>query len=73
MTRTLFSCMVLRKFLEITNNKPNFSQCNINVSFFNLRFDLFSIIAKKSQSNQEQCSVCCSSPCFLCISCDYDE
>ena len=37
---------------------------NINISFFNLRFDLFSIIAKKSQSNQEQCTLCCGSPCF---------
>ena len=28
-------------------------------SFFNLRFDLFSVIAKKSQLNQEQCNVVC--------------
>ena len=30
-------------------------------------FDRFSIMAKSSQSNQEQYSLCCSSPCF-CIS-----
>ena len=51
MTRTLFFRMLLRKFLEIANNKPVFSQYNIfyklNIYFFNLRFDLFSIIAKE--------------------------
>ena len=44
---------------------------NINISFFNLRFDRFSIIAKKSQSNQEQCSLCCSSPCFCVLLCTH--
>ena len=44
---------------------------NINISFFNLRFDFFSIIAKKSQSNQEQCSLCCSSPCFRVLLCTH--
>ena len=50
MTRTLFFRMVLRKFLEITKNKPIFSQYNIfynYISFLSLRFDLFSIIAKE--------------------------
>ena len=37
----------------------------INISIFNLCFDLFSVVAKKSQSNQQQCSLCCRSPCFL--------
>ena len=44
---------------------------NINIPFFNLRFDRFSIIAKKSQSNQEQCSLCCSSPCFCVLLCTH--
>ena len=43
--------LVLRRFSEITNNKPIFSQCNIltntNIPFFNLPVDLISIIAKK--------------------------
>ena len=40
---------------------------NIDIFFFNLRFNRFSIIAKKSESNQEQYSLCCSSPCFFCF------
>ena len=51
MTRTLFFRMVFRKFSEITKNKPSFSQyiffTIMNISFFSLRFDLFSIIAKE--------------------------
>ena len=41
--------MVLRKLSEITNNKPIFvlNIKSMNISFFSLRFDLFSIIAKK--------------------------
>ena len=38
----------------------------MNISFFSLRFDLFS-----SQSNQEQCSLCCSSPCFRVLLCTH--
>ena len=34
-------------------------------------FDRFSIIAIKSQSNQEQCSLCCSSPCFCVLLCNH--
>ena len=55
MAITLFFRMVLRKFSVITNNKPIFSQYNI--SFSNLRFDLFSIIAKKV--NQIRNNVVC--------------
>ena len=51
MTRILFFRMVLRKFSEITNKKPIFSStifsANIHISFFGLRFDHFSIIAKE--------------------------
>ena len=48
MARTLFFRMVPRKFLEITNNKPIFSTIFFyKYFFFNLRFDLFSIIVKK--------------------------
>ena len=61
MARTLFFRMVLRKFSEITNNKPIFSQYNIfynmNISFFNQRFDFFSIIAK--EVNQVRNNVVC--------------
>ena len=52
MTATLLFRMVLRKFSEINNNKSIFSQynifCNYEYKFFSLRFDLFSIITKKS-------------------------
>ena len=50
MTKAFFFCMVLRKFSEIANNKPIFSQYNyaiMNISFFSLLFGLFSIFAKK--------------------------
>ena len=61
MTRTLFFCMVFRKFSEITKNKPIFSQYNVfynyNISFFSLHFDLFSIIPK--EVNQIRNSVVC--------------
>ena len=38
MARTLFFRMVLKKFSEITNNKPIFSQCNI---FYNYEYFFF--------------------------------
>ena len=44
---------------------------NINIPFFNLRFDRFSIIAKKCQSNQKQCNLCFSSPCFCVLLCTH--
>ena len=63
MARTLFFRMVLRNFSKITNNKPIFTQYNIFYNyeyfFFQSGFDLFLIINKKSQSNQEQCNLCC--------------
>ena len=64
---------VLRKFIENTNKKVcTIFFTNINISFFfTLCCDLFSIIAKKSQSNQEQCSLCCSSPCFRVLLCTH--
>ena len=50
MARTLFFRMVLRKFSEITNNKQflvgTIFFTIMNIAFFNLRFDLFLIIAK---------------------------
>ena len=51
MVRTLFFRMVFRKFLEITK-KTQFLvsaiSCTImNISFFSMRFDFFSIIAKE--------------------------
>ena len=46
MARTLSFRMVYGKFLETTKNKPIIFFTIINISFFSLRFDLFSIIAK---------------------------
>ena len=60
MARTLFFHMVFRRFSEITKNKPSFSTIFftiMNISFFNLRFDLFSIIAK--EVNQIRNNVVC--------------
>ena len=54
MARTLFFGMMLRKFSEITNNKPIFTLKKffvfftiINIFFFNLGFYLFLIIARE--------------------------
>ena len=75
MARALFFRMVLRKLPEITNNKPIFSQCN---SFYNYEYFFFQSAfwflfnhRQRSQSNQEQCSMCCSSPCFLILLCTH--
>ena len=59
--RTLFFRMVLRKFSEITNNKPVLVSTIffmiMNISLFNLRFDLFLIITK--EANQIRNNVVC--------------
>ena len=71
MARTLFSCMVFRKFSEITKNKPIFSQYNIfyNYEYFFFQSAFWSLFnhRQRSQSNQEQCSLCCSSHLFSCF------
>ena len=41
----------------------------MNISFFNLRFDLLPIIAK--EVNQISNSLCCSSPCFCVLLCTH--
>ena len=64
-----FICyMVFRKFIENTNKKPIFSKYNI---FYKYRYFFFPPVlwslsnhCQKYQSNQEQCSLCSSSPCF---------
>ena len=61
MARTVFFRMVFRKFSEITKSKPIFStifSAIMNISFFSLRFDLFSIIAK--EVNQIRNNVVCA-------------
>ena len=69
MARTLFFPMVLRNFSEITNNKPNFSQYHIfyNYEYFFFQSAFLSLFnhRQRSQSNQEQYSLCCSLPYFL--------
>ena len=71
MVRTLFFRMVLRKFSEITNNKPIFSQYNIfdnyDYIFFQSAFGFLFNHRQKSQSNQEQRGLPCSSPCFCLV------
>ena len=68
MTRVLFFCMVLRKFSKIANSKPIFSQYNIFYNCESLFFQsaVWSLpnYRQRSQPNQEQRSLCCSSPCF---------
>ena len=75
MTRTLFFRTLLRKFSEITNNKPIFSQYNIfyNYEYFFFQSAFWSLFnhRQRSQSNQEQCSLCCSSPCFRVFLCTH--
>ena len=61
MAITLFFRMVLRKLSKITNNKPILISTIfftvMSISFFSLRFDLFSIIAK--EVNQIRNNVVC--------------
>ena len=69
MARALFFHMVLRKFSEITNNKPIFSQYNIFYKckyffFQSALWFLFNHRQVNCQSNQEQYSLCCSSSRF---------
>ena len=75
MARTLFFRMVLRKFSEITNNKPIFSQYNI---FYNYEYLFFQSAFwslfnhhRRSQSNQKQCSLYCCPPCFRVLLCTH--
>ena len=74
MARTFFH-MVLRKFSEMTNNKPNFSHCHIfyNYKYFFFQSAFWSLFnhRQRSESNQEQCSLCCCSPCFLVLLCTH--
>ena len=42
----------------------------MNISFFSLRFDLFSITAKEVNQIRNN-AVCCSSPCFLVLLCTH--
>ena len=67
--------MVLREFSEITNNKPIFSKYNI---FYNYEYIFFESAfwpifdhRQRSYSNQEQCSLCCNSPCFVILLCTH--
>ena len=75
MARTSLFCMVFRRFSEITNNKPIFSQYNIFYSYkyflFQFAFWSLSNHSQRSQSNHEQCSLCCSLPCFLVLLCTH--
>ena len=69
MARTSFVRMVFRKSPAIIKNKPIFSQYNFfyNYEYFFFQSAFWSLFnhRQRSQSNQKQCSLCCSSPCFL--------
>ena len=62
-----------RKSSEITNNKPIFNQYNIfyNYEYFFFQSAFWSLFNhhQRSQSNQEQCSLCCSSLYFCVLQC----
>ena len=62
---------------EITNNKPIFSQCNIfyNYEYLFFQFAFWSLFnhRQRSQSNQEQSSLCCGSHCFNVLLCTHYE
>ena len=70
-----FSVWSFRKFSEITKNKPIFSQYNIfyNYEYFFFQSAFWSLFnhCQRNQSNQEQCSLCCSSPCFHFLLCTH--
>ena len=68
MARILFFRMALRICMENTNNKLSFSRYNIfhRSKYFFFRSVFWSLFnyRQKSQSDQEQCSLCYSSRCF---------
>ena len=73
--RTLFFRMMLRKFSEIANKKPIFTQYNIFYNyeyfFFESAFWSFFNHHQGIQSNQKQCSLCCNSSCFHVLLCTH--
>ena len=75
MARTLFFRMVLRKYSEIINNKPNFTQYNIfyNFEYFFFQSAFWSLFNhhQGSQSNQKQGNLSCGSPCFRVLLCTH--
>ena len=75
MARTLFFRMVLRKYSEIINNKPNFTQYNIfyNFEYFFFQSAFWSLFNhhQGSQSNQKQCSLCCGLSSFRVLLCTH--
>ena len=54
MTVILFFHMVLKKFLEITNNKSIFSQCNI---FYKYKYFFFELSSINQIRNSEVCVI----------------
>ena len=74
-SKPYFSVCCIWKFSGIINNTPIFSQYNIfykyEYFFFQSAFWSIFIHHQRSQSNQEQCSLCCSSPCFLILLCTH--
>ena len=62
MARILFFRMLFRKLSEIFQYNIFF---NYEYFFFQSAFWSLFNLSQRSQSNQEQCSMCCSSPCFL--------
>ena len=64
---------LLTRGFELVTHESELVTCGFELVTrgFKLRFDRFSIIAKKSQSNQEQCSLCCSSSCFFVLLCTH--
>ena len=75
MAITLFFCMVLRKFSEITNNKLIFSQYNIfcKYKYFFFQYSFWSLFNHCEKVNQIRNYVvlCCSSPCFRVLLCTH--
>ena len=75
MARTLFFRMILRKFSEITSDKPIFSMCNIfyNYEYFSFQSAFWTLLnhRQRSQSNHEQCSLYCNSLYFLVLLCTH--
>ena len=81
----IFPVWSLGNSLEITNNKPTFSQYSLFYNYF--LFSFFTIACKyslfqyvfwsffnhcqRTQSNQEQSSLYCSSSCFIVLLCTH--
>ena len=75
MARILFFRMVFRKFSELLKTNQFLVSAIffpiMDIFFFQSAFWSLFNHRQRSESNREQCSMCCGSPCFLVLLCTH--